>query len=142
MGDFWSLEPEVAGALGDGSVVDVTVHPPLVTKLQYSMMGWLGDDLLETFPCYIATERLADELLAERLTGFQLGTVDVVVTDQFTELYPGLKLPGFRWLRVSGEAGTADFGISKGLMLVVSDAALHVLKRSTLANCGIEAYEG
>lgn len=77
MSDFWSLEPEVAGELGDESVLDTTVHPPRVFKLQYRFIGWLGDDLLETFPCYIVTESLASALLSARLTGFELDEVEL-----------------------------------------------------------------
>lgn len=50
MSRYYRLEPEVAGELGSGTVMDVSRHPPLVSHLQFKFQGWLGDDLLETFP--------------------------------------------------------------------------------------------
>ena len=47
------IEPEVAGGLGDHTVMDRSVHPPIVSKLHYQMEGWLGDALLESFPVFI-----------------------------------------------------------------------------------------
>lgn len=44
---FYSLEPEVAGSLGPGTVMDTAVHPPRVHKLHYESDGWSGDDILE-----------------------------------------------------------------------------------------------
>jgi len=140
MSGYWSLEPEVAGDLGDGSVLDTSVHPPSVSKLQYRLSGWLGDDLLESFPCYIVTERVAQQLLVRGLTGFGLDAVDVVTSDEFNELYPGRRLPVFKWLRVDGQAGVDDFGLSDEHTLVVSHAALTLLRRHALAHCDIKDY--
>jgi hypothetical protein len=139
---FWSLEPEVAGELGDGSVLDTSVYPPVVMKLQYRLSGWLGDDLLESFPCYIVTERVAKELQSASFTGFQLDEVDLVMSDEFNEKYPGCQLPQFRWLKVIGKAGVDDFGLSGEHKLVVSDRVLRAVRRHTLAQCDIDKYEG
>lgn len=142
MSDFWSLEPEVAGELGDGSVLDTSVHPPEVSKLEYRFTGWLGDELLEMFPCYIVTEPLGAALLSANFTGFQLDDVDVVASHEFTEMYPGRRLPNFKWLRVSGQAGMDDFGISDERTLVVSDAALRLLRQHKMSQCDVEKYDG
>lgn len=138
MSAFWSLEPEVAGELGDSSVLDTSVHPPKVLKLQYKFTGWLGDDLLETFPSYVVTEPLATALLSSGLTGVQLDEVDVVVSDEFAEMYPGRELPNFKWLRVTGRAGVDDFGLSDEHTLVVSYTALRLLRRYSLLHCHVE----
>ena len=140
MSRFWSLEPEVAGELGDGSMLDTSVHPPRVLYLQYSFSGWLGDDLLEGFPCYIATDALAGAIRSERFTGVQLMPVDVVASDGFREMYPGRKLPGFTRIEVRGEAGVDDFGLSDEHVLVVSDAVFRVLRKYTLAQCDVDEY--
>jgi len=140
--EFWSLEPEVAGELGDGSVLDTSIHPPVVSKLEYRFTGWLGDELLETFPCHIVTEHLGAALLLARLTGFQLDDVNVAVSDEFTEMYPGRRLPNFKWLKISGQAGTDDFGLSDDHTLVVSDAALRLLRQHTISQCDVEKYDG
>ena len=77
MREFWSLEPEVAGELGSGSLVDTSVHPPRVSKLTLMLSGWLGDELVETFPCYVVTESLGTALVSAGLTGFELDDVDI-----------------------------------------------------------------
>lgn len=142
MTDFWTLEPEVAGELGEGTVLDRSVHPPKVSKLEYRFTGWLGDELLETFPCYIVTDRLGAELLSARLTGFELDAVSVVASLEFSDLYPGRRLPTFRWLKVSGTAGVDDFGLSDSHSLVVSDGALLRIRRCTLSRCDVERFVG
>ena len=50
---FYVLEPEVAGDLGAGSILDYSTQPPTVLKLQYEFNVWLGDDLLTTPPCFL-----------------------------------------------------------------------------------------
>ena len=142
MSDFWSLEPEVAGELGDGSVLDTSVHPPHVSKLEYTLTGWLGDELLETFPCHIVTESLGAALISARLIGFQLDDVEVAVSDEFKEMSPGRSLPNFKWLKATGRAGVDDFGLSGEHTLVVSDAALRQLRQHTLSQCDVEEYGG
>ncbi len=59
---YFYIEPEVSGELGEGTLMDTTVHPPKVEKLNYEFSSWLGDDLIESFPCYIVSERLAERL--------------------------------------------------------------------------------
>ncbi len=138
MNKYWLLEPEVAGGIGPGSLLDARVHPPKVTKLEHEFEVWLGDDLLETFPCYIVTARLAEALTTGRMTGFALEDVQVVLSSQFRGLYPNRVVPEFRWLKISGTPGIHDFSMSPDHRLVVSDAALTVLKRFQLAHCEIE----
>jgi hypothetical protein len=41
------LEPEVSGEIGERTVIDSSVHPPIVSYLHFVFMGWLGDDLIE-----------------------------------------------------------------------------------------------
>ena len=64
------IEPEVAGGFGRATVLDTRTHPPQVSRLEYEFDGWLGDDLLTTFPCYIVSRRLQDALEMTDLTGF------------------------------------------------------------------------
>jgi hypothetical protein len=114
MTEFFKLEPEVAGGWGPDTSADTSVHPPVVRRLEYTFDGWLGDELLETFPCFIASERLAESMIAQSLTGFALDEVKVSVSSEFLELHPSVLLPRFRWLRVSGTAGQHDFALTRG----------------------------
>jgi hypothetical protein len=139
---FWSLEPEVAGELGRGSVLDASIHPPQVSRLEYRFTGWLGDELLETFPCFVVTQRLGAALVSKHLSGFCLDAVDVVASEVFKEMHPDRNLPDLRWLKVTGQAGRDDFGLSDDHSLVVSDAALRLLRAHTLSHCDFHEYGG
>ena len=61
------IEPEVAGGLGNETIIDKNYHPPIVKKLHYEFNGWLGDDILESFPCFIVSERLKNEIIKKNL---------------------------------------------------------------------------
>ena len=58
---YYFIEPEVAGGWGGNTIADTSVHPPKISKLHYQFDGWLGDDLLESFPCFIVSESLKHE---------------------------------------------------------------------------------
>lgn len=123
-----ALEPEVAGQLGPRTELDRRTHPPAVSRLHYVFDGWLGDELLETFPCFIVTERLAVKLCSVGLTGFELRELEVSTSEQFAELHPDVDLPGFQWLVVRGQLGRDDFAIAHDHRLVVSDRALAIVR--------------
>ena len=138
---YYSLEPEVAGGLGDDTVMDTTVHPPQVESLHYEVEDWLGDDLIESFPCYLASKPLAARLTAAGLGTFELKDVTVTLTPEAEELLGDTTLPDFSWLAVSGTAGTDDLGVTANGQLVVSDQALALLREFTIDNCDIEPFE-
>lgn len=134
-GGFSLLEPEVAGSLGARTVMDTAPHPPEVERLHYEMQGWLGEDLLESFPVYIVTRTMGDRLEAAELEGFTLREVEVTRSPLFEELYPGRELPPFWWLDVTGAGGETDLGVEPSARLVVSDRALSVLRSGSIENC-------
>jgi len=96
--------------------------------LHYEVDGWLGDDLLQSFPCFIVTDRLAHALRRSDLTGCSLAAVEVTKSSKFNDWNPGKELPGFFWLRITGRAGVDDFGISEDRRLVASTRAMDVLR--------------
>lgn len=120
------VEPEVAGGLGEGTLMDRSVHPPRVSRLVYELEGWLGDDIVETFPCFLVTERLARALAKAGLTGFSLTDVTVRVGEQLAERLDGAR-PVFLWLKVNGSEGSDDLWLDADQRLVVSERALGVL---------------
>src|SRR4051812_45329247 len=73
--------PEVAEGWGESIVVDRSVHPPIVSKLEYEMLGWPHDDLLESFPVYVVTERLAIALEGSGMTGFSFDEVLITTSE-------------------------------------------------------------
>ena len=137
---FYYLEPEVAGELGEKSILDTSQHPPIVKKLHYIFSGWLGDDFLETFPCYIVTTQLSNEIKKENLTGVLFDTLEISKSIQFEEIYPDRKLPEFVWLKPIGKCCVDDFSIGNDNKIVVSERALNIIKKYSINNCEIEIY--
>lgn len=137
--NYYSLEPEVAGGLGPHSVLDPRTHPPVVSKLHYEFDGWLGDELLETFPCYIVTQRIRDMIQERGFTGAEFAPVEVTKSITFEELYPNRRLPKFVWLKVNGTPGIDDFGRgpTNKILLVVSE---RVLKALDLKHCDVTEF--
>jgi len=137
---YYNLSPEVAGGLGERTVMDSSVHPPRVQRLHYEMEGWLGDELLESFPCFIVTARVKDALIGLGASGCTFDSVEVSKSPTFEELYPDRQLPPFFWLKVHGRAGADDLGLSEDHRLVASKRVLDLLKALDLANCDISEY--
>lgn len=138
---FYIIEPEVAGGFGDSTVLDTDVHPPVVSHLEYRFEGWLGYELLESFPCFIITKSTARKLYESQLSGFTLGPVDVTKSAEFEALHPHTSLPDFLRLEVKGTAGVDDLGLAADHRLVVSQACMDALRTFQLDNADIEEFE-
>lgn len=134
---YFLLGPEVAGGWGPHIQVDRRSHPPVVTRLHYEFQGWLGDDLLTTFPVFVVTRRLAVALQESRLSGFQLADMELSVGDTWEQLYGTRAVPQCRWLKVTGTGGAEDFGLTELAHLVVSENALQLLRRFSLQHCEV-----
>jgi hypothetical protein len=132
---YYCIEPEVAGGWGENTVFTRTPgKPTVVHKLHYEFDGWLGDELLQSTPCYIVSERGAHEIERAQLKGARFDDVEITTSEQFRELYPDRQLPKFVWLKVEGEPGQDDFGLARGLRLVVSERTLELLKQIGISN--------
>ena len=105
---YYRLCLEVSGGLGPRTVLDRFVHPPSVERVHLIFDGWLGDALVECFPCYFAARELVQELLRVNATGFQAAAAEVEASELFTELYPTRVLPEFLWLKIVGRRATND----------------------------------
>lgn len=138
--NYFLLSPEVAGGLGKNTVMNRTVHPPAISRLHYELDGWLGDELLESFPCFVVTRRLADAIENAGLSGVSFGDLEVTTSEQFKELYPDRDLPQFVWMKVMGKAGKQDFGLDDQNRLIASEKALDVLKTMRVDNCDTSEY--
>jgi hypothetical protein len=139
---YFYIEPEVAGSSeGPNSVMDRSVHPPIVSRLHYVFAGWSGDVLLESFPAFIVTEDAMNKLMESgATTGARFADVKITTTYPFRELHPDTKLPKFTWLQVTGREGRDDFGLAADLRLVISERALDVLKGLQLTDALIEPF--
>jgi hypothetical protein len=134
------VEPEVAGELGPNSVVDTSVHPPAVSHLEYRFTDWLGDSVLETFPCYIVTDELAKNIAEQGLSGVTFADVEVTLSPEAEELL-NVQLPTWTWFKITGEPFNTDFGVSEDQRLVVSEKALEVLRQAGISHADVEEAE-
>ena len=142
MGEFYVVEPEVAGDWGENTKFTRTPGTPTeVHALHYDFNGWLGDCLLATSPCFIITETAAQAMADAGLAGFSTDAVEVTTSSEFDELFPGVVLPPFVWLKVGNRPGLDDLGITADLDLVVSERALMLLKEQGVSNALVEPFE-
>jgi len=162
MTKLFHLESEVVGGFGEGTIVTnydqlkVGVEKiPKVEALEYVFDDWLGDDLLESTPCFVVTERLATLIETSNLAGYSLADMLVSKSDLFRQIHnEDLELPKFLWLKVLGHAEMVDMEVRhwsgddfcSGLKgeLIVTERCLHVLQRANLKNCTVSqlAYSG
>ena len=125
------IEPEVAGGLGRQTILDNSVFPPRVDRLHYEFEDWLGDAVVESFPCFIVTGRLKEDIEKARLTGIYFD--DVLVT-QSANFPPTKHLPEFYWAKITGTMAEDDFTLSGDFRLAVSAKAFTVLKNAGLTH--------
>jgi hypothetical protein len=138
--EYKYIDPEVSGGLGSESVLDNSVHPPIIKELHYEFDGWLGDDIIESFPAYLITERLKQEIENNSFTGYLISNVLITKSSLFNEIYPNKNLPEFHWLKVYGKAGVDDFGIGKGSRLVISKRVITTLTQFTTLSADFEEF--
>jgi hypothetical protein len=137
---FFYIEPEVAGGFGKNSLLDHSFKPPRVARLHCAFDGWMGDALVETFPCLIATNEAVSALKTAGLRGVEYAEVEVSTSELFRHLYPNLGLPDFEWLQVIGTAGENDFGIAPDRRFVISERALDIIRPFGLSHAEIAPF--
>lgn len=138
---YFYIEPEVAGGWGKNTAFERRPgKATVVHKLHYEFEGWLGDELLESTPCFIISERAARKIEGSQLTGVTFDDVEITASEQFRELDPDRQLPGFVWLRATGEPGRDDFAIAPDGRLVVSEGALYVLQTFETAQASVTEF--
>lgn len=148
---YYELDPEVAGGLGSETVIpDTTRRPLILDRFHYDLDDWSGDDILTTVTNFVVTRRLAEGLRSMQCSGCEFDEVLVTTSELFDELsdsglIEGYKissvLPPFEWLKITGQAGTDDFGYSAGHSMVVSSRVLELLRSLQIANCDVSAFE-
>ncbi len=132
------IEPGVPGQLGDSTKLDTSCHPPIAHELEIVIDDWLGDDVLEIFPCYFISENLKDTLETSQLTGFNVKKVENTYSELFYELNGDTEVPLFYWLYINGTPEQGDFWINKDHLLAVSEKAYEILQNFNLAQADIE----
>src|SRR3954447_25234883 len=112
---FYELKPEVAGHLGDDTVMDRSTHPPIIHSCHYEFDGTPIDDLLASFPCFIVTDKMQSMIESVEPSGSRFGNVKTTTSEEYEdweEAFPSPALPHYSWLIVNGTAERDDFGIS------------------------------
>lgn len=138
---YFVLEPEVAGHLSDECITESLGEYNRITEMHYVMDGRPSDDLLESYPYFVVTDRVRDQLLGAHLSGCEFGHAQISTSEFFDDMYSNVTLPPFSWLKVTGQAGVDDFGIAKDRRLVVFERALAVMQQAgQLSDCLIEPY--
>ena len=145
--NYYLLNPEVAGELGEGSeLVYEGGKIKEVMFLEYNFMGWQGDELLSTHPCFIVTESLQNDIISNGLTGVKFKNIAMTFSDEFLEIRGEKKVPKFVQIicndlyENSVENLQNDFYFNKYKDIIVSEKALSVLKQHKLDMCIIEKY--
>jgi hypothetical protein len=124
---YFNIEAEVAGGLGPHSIAREVPGQLLVEKLHYVFEGWQGDELLESAPCYIVTQQLADRLRAGGMRGVSFDQVEISRSEIFDELHPNETLPPFVWMKITGTKGKDDFFFAAYARLVVSQRVWQII---------------
>lgn len=136
---YVKISPEVAGSLGEHTKMDTSIHPPTVTHAHHQFEGWLGDDLLEVFPCFFVTAPLANALKLAHVTGFALAPAEVSASEEFEELQADTLLPSLEWLKITAASPEeADFRLTSDHRLEVSERAFEVLRNFRIDHAIVE----
>jgi hypothetical protein len=139
---YFLVEPETPGGLGENSKLDPSTHPPVVTELHFVFDDWFGDVLLTSFPVYLVTMQARSAIEESALSGARFEPVQVTTSGVFEDLNPRRELPSFAWLQVTGLSGKDDFGMSADHFLVVSERALDVLRRLGIPHAEVSEIAG
>lgn len=145
--NYYLLNPEIAGELGDGSeLVYESGKIKEVVFLEYNFMGWQGDELLSTHPCFIVTESLQNDIISNGLTGVKFRDIAMTFSDEFYDICGNIKVPRFVQIicndlyEDNSENLHNDFYVNKYKEIIVSEKALSVLKQHKINVCAIEKY--
>lgn len=139
---MYKISPEVPGSIGSNSVIEYEGGKIKNIKfLEYEFEGWFGDELLTSSPCYIITERLAEFLDKNKLTGFACDdNIKTTKSEIFEYYHPNVELPTFLRMLVKGVVeinegkitrwSGHDFCLYRNVMLYVTERAFQSLKTS------------
>lgn len=136
MKKFHFIEPEVIVGIGENTILDNNYNPPKVDQLNLEIEDWLGNDLMESYPCFIITESLKEGLEKSKFTGYDsIEEIEVKKAEYFENNYQlDKEVPKFYWLKVNGISSKDDFSISNDNALklhkiLISDAVLEFLRK-------------
>ncbi|MBL4884112.1 MAG: site-specific integrase [Planctomycetaceae bacterium] len=146
------LEPEVAGSLGQNTIIEDSLHPPVVLNCTTALMVGQGDDLLESFPCYIVTDKLR-KLIAKmgKAAGIKVAATTTGKL-KYASAHDLRRAFGLRWSKLIMPAELKELmrhrEISTTMQFYVGEDAKATIKRlrqvvaNTLANIPLNQASG
>jgi hypothetical protein len=140
---YFRIEPEVAGGIGKNSKIsyeDGKIRE--VIYLDYEFQGWLGDDILTTHPCFLVSKPLSEAIKNNLLCGYKFENISISISEEFKELHTNCIIPDFVRIIPNNSVDDTtlfnvlenDFYFYKKRYLIVSEAALQVIKQFNVAN--------
>lgn len=138
--NYQVINPEVPGSWSSDDI-DRTVWPPEFSSMSFEFADWLGDDLVTSFPVYLASASLAECLTSAGIERVRFEPVAVTVDPQRIELTGDLDLPPWTWMRIEGRAWADPIWLDARCRLVVRDDALAVMQESVLQQARFEPAE-
>ena len=135
---FYTIDPDVPGRThGETIRAFRSGHHP--ENVRYIFECWPEADVVQTFPIFLVSEKLALALRSAKLTGFELKACESSKGDQFHIASPGYgELPKYFWLDVNGKSEQDDFGISNDLMLRISERVYDLLQNFCVEGAEID----
>jgi hypothetical protein len=132
----YRLDPQVAGELGERTVMDASTHPPIVPHVDYVLDYPDADDLIQSFPVFLVSEGLAQRMTRARLTGPAFEDVTVRPSKEYRETYGRAKHRRYRRLIITGTGD--DCWLDNDHQLCVSDRMMRLLEDADIGGCDIE----
>jgi hypothetical protein len=146
MQNFFIVEPSVDGEID--SVSDFGLEPQVAQReaknLEYLIDVWSGNDVITSTPFFLVTPRFAAKADKSKLTGAVFTQLVIKKADQFDgwEVNKGASLPELLWMRVIGQPGNDDIGITPRGSLVVSEKCMIVLNTLQVDNASVYRWDG
>lgn len=134
----YRLDPQVAGELGAGTVLDSSTYPPRVSQVDYVLDRPDADEFIQSFPVFLVSMNLGVRLHDAGLTGFELSGATVRPSDNYTAIYGKVPPQRYQWLQVTGTAGEADCWLDESFQVCVSDRMMSIVEVVTLTDCVVE----
>jgi len=136
MKNYVVVQPEVIVGIGKETVFE-ELNPPFKTvkELHINIEDWLGDDLMECHPIFIATQKLKDGLEKEQFTGFSFAEIKLTKDTYFKDNYQlDVELPTMYWLKVSGLPGQDDFALNDNRQLMIDQKLFDFIQKEYNCN--------
>lgn len=130
----YTLPPQVAGEIGDKTVIDTTQVPEVTEWVEYVLDSPENDDIISSVSTYLISEELCARLNSDFAEiEFQTRDADVSWGYIYKEMYGEEQHKRFLQLLPNRDP-KGDFWMNKGGELVVSDRAWEALRKVASLN--------